>query len=428
MSKITVLTHVALPENGDGVVAHAIRAVELTQALARRGHDVTLRSTVDHGAARATPRPDVIRHIAKSDVVILPATMAAAAAAIKSEAPGCAVVIDMFDAPLVGIIPDMTPGIRGEIDFEIHRLEIERGCDAADFFLCATEEQRLWLVGVLAAWGRISPRTYDEALVALVPTGVPATIPEPPATPLFRGRILPGDATVILWPGGVFNHYRPIPLLQALPQILACCPSAHVVFVGASNSAFSPDNPILQEVNHYAASVNEGATRVWFEPPLPYLERHRMYADADVAVCLFEDGLETELSFRTRLVDMLWGGVPIVTSGANSLSRLIESTGSGQRVASLDPAELCRVIVPLLTDAGRRTQMGRNARQCAIDHFRWDDVVEPLDHFCQRPTLAADVDRVSRRFGLAAASRVGWMIRRGLIRAQRKMAARQPPG
>lgn len=421
MSRLTVLTHVALPEDGVGVVVHAIRALELANALTRRGHDVALLTTAGTPGPGAAKRDEVLRRASQSKVVILQASLAAAACEIKRLSSSCVVVLDLFDAPLIGIIPDLAAGIQGEIEFELHRLNIEKGCLAADLFLCATEEQRLWLLGLLTAWGRINPRTYAGDLVMIVPTGSPHELPAMSGAPLFRGRILPKDATVILWPGGVFNHYRPMPMLDALPQILSVCPSAHIVFVGASNSAFSPDNPVLQRLRLRAEEINQSGTRIWFEPSLPYPERYRMYADADVAVCLFENSLETELSFRTRLVDILWGGVPVVTSRGNSLSRLIEETESGMGLASLSPDAFFGAIAPLLSDGNLRRRMRENARNCAIGRLCWDEVVEPLDRFCKHPVIAGDTDYLSRRFGHSLYSRIDLTIRRILLRVQRKL-------
>ena len=209
--------------------------------------------------------------------------------------------------------------------------------------------------------------------------------------------------------------------MLALPQIVSECPSVRVVFVGVSNTAFSADNALVQKLYRQAAEPNRPVPLIFFEPPLPYSQRGRMYVDADIAVCLFERSLETELSFRTRLVDILWGGVPVVTSRGSGLAQLIEETESGVTLETLDPAELTDAVVGLVQDPGRRKQMGLNARRCVIDHLCWDDLVEPLHRFCVQPRLAVDDDGLSRQFALSAYGGLDRAIRNAVLRAKRKM-------
>ena len=218
MSRVAVVTHVDL--RADGVVVHAIRATEIARSLERRGHEVTIIWAPDRGHGAAARRAEAAREAARFDVAILPSTIAFLSAKIKRHRPACAVVLDLFDAPLVGIIPDLARGTRGEIEFERYRMQQQFSCYAADRFLCATADQRFWLLGMLSAWGRLNPRTYHDELVMVVPTGVPREPGPTVSTPLFRGRVVPALATVILWPGGVYSHYRPIPLLDALPRLL----------------------------------------------------------------------------------------------------------------------------------------------------------------------------------------------------------------
>ena len=90
----------------------------------------------------------------------------------------------------------------------LEQLEIDRGGQAgrwlqreygallneqlrlADYFFCASERQRDYWLGALAALGRINPDTYDggdlRRLIDVVPFGLPATPPQP-AGPVLKG-------------------------------------------------------------------------------------------------------------------------------------------------------------------------------------------------------------------------------------------------
>src|SRR5262249_47387639 len=80
----------------------------------------------------------------------------------------------------------------------------------ADFFLCASEKQRDYWLGSLAALGRINPATYDdseslERLLAVVPFGVSDEVPRR-TKPALKGVVdgIGPDDRVILWGGGVY--------------------------------------------------------------------------------------------------------------------------------------------------------------------------------------------------------------------------------
>lgn len=423
MSQVAVLTHIKLPEHGGGIVAHAIRAKELAGALARSGHDARLIEVPRQIRQDRAALVRLLGSFAGANVVITPAALSAELALIRRTLPSCVLILDMFDAPLVGGLPDVPQGGTGEIDFDLLRLTLEEACQEADYFLVASEEQRLWLLGIMSAWGRLNPRTYASELVLVVPTGAPGG-PLPRAeVPLFRGRIVPPDASVVLWPGGVFNHYRPDIVVEALPRVVSACPSARLVFVGARNAAFSPENDVVDRLFRLADAMNREGPRICFEPGLPYDERHRMYADADVAVCLFDRSLETELSFRTRLVDILWGGVPVVTNAGSSLTRLIDETRSGIVLEGLDAEEVARAVLRLLLDPELRKSMAANARRCVDDRLSWDEVVVPLHRLCVNPRRSADRDSTFRRLTLGVYGRSERWIRRGMLRFKRKLAA-----
>jgi glycosyltransferase involved in cell wall biosynthesis len=421
VSNVAIITHIAIPNDGQGIVAHAIRATELVRALERKGHQARLvmvpkRAAYDTGSMR-----ELLGSIAGADVVIASTALCAEVIRIRRSAKDVILVLDTFDASLVGAIPDTPEGVGGEIEFHSFRLLVEQAFHAADLFLCATEEQRLWLLGILSAWGRLTPQTYSSELILVVPTGVPGEPLPSQGTPLFRDRIVPRDASIVLWPGGVFNHYRPDVVLRALPAMIAACPNVRLVFVGAQNAAFAPNNDRLQRLHSTATAMNRGEARIFFEPGLPYSERYRMYADADVAVCFFDQSLETELSFRTRLVDILWGGNPVVTNTGGGLARLIDETESGIAVDNLEEPVVSRAIVRLLTDRELRARMARNARCVALERLTWDKVVEPLHQFCSAPRVSPDRDSLIHRLPLSAYGRADAFLRTRLLRLQRRL-------
>ena len=73
--------------------------------------------------------------------------------------------------------------------------------------------------------------------------------------------------------------------------------------------------------------------RVFFnEGWVPYDERGAYLLEADVGVSAHFDELEARFAFRTRLLDCIWAGLPIVTSRGDALAEVVEERGLGRAV------------------------------------------------------------------------------------------------
>ncbi|MGQ9815250.1 MAG: glycosyltransferase family 4 protein, partial [Candidatus Roseilinea sp.] len=126
---------------------------------------------------------------------------------------------------------------------------LERG----DLFLVATERQRDWWLGALAAIGRVNPLTYQAdptlyKLVDLLPYGIPQTPPQR-TRPVLRGvvkGIEPNDK-IVLWGGGVWEWLDPLTLIQAAAKIAEQRPDVKFVFPGLRHPANSGGSMLMQQ-------------------------------------------------------------------------------------------------------------------------------------------------------------------------------------
>ncbi|MDP1819359.1 MAG: glycosyltransferase [Acidimicrobiales bacterium] len=273
-----------------------------------------------------------------------------------------------------------------------------------DFFMCASEKQRdLWL-GQLAGVGRINPATYQEdgtlrRLIDVVPFGV-ADVP-PVASRSAMRRVLPGvDASsrIILWGGGIYNWFDPLTLLHAVDRLRHRIPEVRLVFMGLKHP--NPEIPQMQmavDAQRLSAELGLTGTVVHFnEGWVPFDERQDHLLDADIGVSIHLDHVETEFSFRTRILDYLWAGLPVVATGGDSFGDLIERHGFGLVVPAGDVDALEAALAELLTDPTRCEQLGAASERLA-DEFRWSRVLGPLVEFCRAPRRSPDlVDKAQR--------------------------------
>jgi hypothetical protein len=138
------------------------------------------------------------------------------------------------------------------------------------------------------------------------------------------------------------------------------------------------------------AFFNEG----WVD----YEDRHNYLLDADVGVSTHFDHVETTFSFRTRMLDYLWAGLPIVATSGDTFADLVAAEGLGVAVPEQD--------VDALADALERTlydeEFAASCREAVArvrGDYTWERALRPLLEFCRAPRRAPDLvspDRTTR--------------------------------
>jgi glycosyltransferase involved in cell wall biosynthesis len=266
-----------------------------------------------------------------------------------------------------------------------------------DFFLCASSKQRdLWL-GHLSALGRVNPATYDDdgglgRLLAVVPFGLPD---EPPVSSraVVKGVIrgIGPDDDLVLWGGGIYNWFDPLTLIRAVERVRRRRPTIRLLFMGLKHP--NPNIPKMRmavEARRLADELGLTGSHVFFnEGWVPYDQRQDYLLEADIGVSTHLDHLETEFSFRTRILDYLWAGLPIVATQGDAFAELIERRGLGLTVPSQDVDALADALFRLLDDADLAAVCRKHVQEVAPD-FAWSRVLQPLLTFCRNPSIAPD--------------------------------------
>ena len=217
MPKIALVSSEPLRERVAGI---GLRYLELARRLPGYGIDVVAVSPADPGE---TPLPEgTVRRFAAGRLSELLADCDGAVAQgqlandLLLECPELPVAIDLYDpwlvenlhyAPELGLDPYRN-------DHATWVLQLSRG----DFFLCSSEEQRLFYSGFLAALGRVNPRRLAAdpdlaGLIAPVPFGVPEELP--PHRPFLEPAGPEPGARRLLF-GALYDWYDPWTLLDAL--------------------------------------------------------------------------------------------------------------------------------------------------------------------------------------------------------------------
>jgi glycosyltransferase involved in cell wall biosynthesis len=296
----------------------------------------------------------------------------------------------------------------------------------ADYVLCANERQRDGYVGVLGSLGRLTPRVYDEdptlrRLIDVAPHGVR---PEPPPQRRrLRPDAVPGiepDDKLVLWLGGVLYWYDPVTLIRAVSRLRQEHPEVKLLFRGS----VYPGGSILGLGLRYREAVIEArrqgqiGTGVFFEEQwLPQEEVVEYLAAADAGVATYFTNAETRYAHRTRFLDYIWAGTPIVCTEGDILAEEVAAKGWGIAVPERDEDALVAALTRVLYDEAFIRRCRTNLTK-ARSELTWEAAFAPLVSYLESP----------RRLGEGRSARVLSILRSaaayGLGRGLEKLAAR----
>jgi glycosyltransferase involved in cell wall biosynthesis len=307
-------------------------------------------------------------------------------------------------------------------------------------FVCASERQRDFWLGVLASAGRVDADAYRRdptlrGLIDVVPTGLSSERPRP------AGRVLKGvhpgvaDADrVLLWAGGVWNWLDPLTVIRAVAKLAARRDEVKLLFLGLNApNRVDPELAMARRALELAESLGLRDHVVFFnEGWTPYDERDAYLLEADLGISAHFDILETRYAFRGRLLDHVWTGLPTVATRGDVLGELLAERGVARLVDYEDVDGWVDAIDAAL--ATEDTRVGLDSAFAALrTELAWPALVpalarlveasEPVESSWARDALAVAGDA---RMRLKTSLALGGA--RSLVRRQaEKLAGRRAP-
>jgi len=310
-----------------------------------------------------------------------------------------------------------------------------------DAFVCASERQRDFWLGALLTLGRVDHEQYarDPALRSLIDVVPFGLDPQPPAPgPALRGVVpgIGGTDKILLWPGGVWNWFDPLTVIRAVHELSRWRDDLRLYFLGLKHpNPGVPEMAMAVKAIALAEQLGLLDKKVFFNAGwVPYAERGRYLLEADLAVSAHFDDVETRFSFRTRLLDCLWAGLPLVTTCGDTLGDRIVAAGAGRSVGFGDVDGWIAAIGGLV-DASDELENVRRAAAELRPLFEWSLVLRPLLRLASatapsiRPTARLGVREyfwLRLRIGLELHGAQGMAQRLVARAAGRRSAGRSP--
>lgn len=307
-------------------------------------------------------------------------------------------VIDLYDPSPIGFLETTQPQTL-RVQLETHHALVREHYNylrAGDVFLCASQRQWDFWAGMLMAAGRINPVIYQDdrmlrSRLIVAPFGVPSHAPE------HRKRVLKGvwpginrDDVVLLWGGGLWEWFDPMMAVKAISLVGRKRKDIKLFFMGVKrpNAAVTTSHTAEQTI---ALADQLGLTNqlVFFNDWVAYEDRENFLLEADLGLNVHRDNLETRFSFRTRMMDYFWAGLPIISTEGDPLSDLVKAKQLGLTVPCGDVEALAQAILNAADASAIRERWRNNCLETAQE-FSWDRVFEPVVAWCRSPAQAKD--------------------------------------
>jgi GT2 family glycosyltransferase len=295
---------------------------------------------------------------------------------------------------------------------------MNRLVSVGDFFICGSERQQDFWTGVLAANGRVNPRTVqkDADLRSLVDVvGIGISLSAQNYKPYLKGvhPSFPDHSKIVVWGGGIWNWLDPLTLVKAWPKVIAIRPEARLVFLGTKHPNPSvPRHKMAAETIALSAEIGEKDRTIFFFEWLPYNERWALLREADAGVSLHPRHLETRFSIRTRVIDYFGACLPCLVTEGDVTGEWVRQFETGLVAPAQDVSAVAEALVEIL---GTPKEDYSAAFESIQEVFDWSRVVEPLRRYCLYGERAPDRSlkgktgaesyRVSGLRGLAARAR-----------------------
>jgi glycosyltransferase involved in cell wall biosynthesis len=335
--------------------------------------------------------------IQNARAVVVPALwLAQAPMLLESQAP---LVVDGYD-PYVAETLFLHP------DAVSHQqADLTQAYLAGDFFICASERQRDWWLGLLEANGRVNPYTYTEdhslrRLVDVVPYGLPELPPQHTRQTIKGVWCGIGEPDrVILWGGGLWSWLDPLTAIRAVEQVWQQRQDVRLIFPGTRHP-----NPGMAEIPTHLSAARDLVTElglldkaIFFGDWVSYSDWQNVLLESDLALTLHgAETLESRLAFRSRALDYIWAGLPIIATRGDATSELIAENQLGITVEPHNASAVAAAILRLLATP---RESWRERLERAQRALTWENAARPLIEFCRTPRRAPDKVAMGARRG-----------------------------
>jgi glycosyltransferase involved in cell wall biosynthesis len=390
VKKILLVTNDVI---GDTCAGPGIRYIELGKELVQKGYEVTL---LGKSPSFANPQPfhyssltlgNLITFSKTSDCLIIRGGDPFVTLLVLLFAQNKDIVADLYTFTHFEVPHVIARSFREKYILELRKVfhvsKLKLYCKCFNKFWVANERQKYFLYGVLYTM-KSSPEQKD---IAVIPFGYPSTKPIKQKS-MLRGVIegINKDDFILIWGGGVWDWLDPITLIKAMSRISKIDTKIKLYFMALkAPSGYLPEKG--KELIRFAQEKNLINQNVFINDLwVPYNERLDFLLESDVGITLHPRSLETVFSFRTRNLDYIYCGLPMIHSQGDVWADFIKTHNIGLIVSPDNDMELSQTILNLAENRQLLSEMKNNISSIFTE-FTWENIAEKAASSIEEKTV-----------------------------------------
>jgi glycosyltransferase involved in cell wall biosynthesis len=251
-----------------------------------------------------------------------------------------------------------------------------------DMFYGLSRRQRYALQGQLGCAGRLNQFTASSSMCHYLPYAVFED--DAPLSP--RAQVA-GDQFTIMWCGS-FNTWMDVPTLtRGITEALKANPGLRLLVVGGRIAGYNEIS-----YNEFLAGIKqagvEGSVTLMDWQPLAAMQK--LYAQCDLGLSIDRFTYEAELGSRTRLINFLAAGLPVVSTVVTELSQQLADDGMLLEFELGNAESLTRVLLDAADGTTGKGLRGQRCRDYILEKFNASQWGAELRQWIARPRRAGD--------------------------------------
>jgi glycosyltransferase involved in cell wall biosynthesis len=303
--------------------------------------------------------------------------------------------VDLYGFPpaeLPSVYLRWSPSAR-RIDRIRRALRIQFATAHAERIYLSHPGQMAMLAGMISAGPQVNAPELLEGLserIVYLPMGTPTFTPpgENPYPPALRER------PVFLFGGGMWPWFDLRSLVEAFALANTRGSTAALFFLsGKDHTGIEANRRLVQSIRELASGLGATDRSVFFNErnvgpsDLPgYIGFCRAGAMANT------DGLEPTQAWRTRYLDLLAAGRPLVLAGDDPLGSMMGRAHAALVTPSGNPQALADSVCRLAQDDALAARMGEASRELGAS-LAWERTLEPFRNLLASPTSFRETRR-----------------------------------
>lgn len=404
MSRILVMGH-ELPGLAEGTIeARSYRTWQFVEPLLENGHDVCL--IASHRKSQRNVAHTLSASLVYHRLNLWERKWLGQANAIADEFKPDAVLAVMFNNGLRAtrlahkrpLWIDLYGDRLTENQIAAHTRKSNRGLEIspeylklisrhADKYSTCSNPQKFAMVGQLGMASRLNGYTMGYEFVHPILPGASSKHADVTPEVIVRGNSILQDAFIVLWAGG-YNVWTDVDtLFQALDQAMGMDPRIHYVSAGAGVK-LTNNNSYERFLKMIANSRHRDRFHMLGWQPSSVVPG--LYRQADVGVNLDAFHYETQLGTRTRLVEMMHYGLPVITTLGCELSYIVESQGLGLTFPIGDAKTFANHILTLAKDRSLQQKLAAQAERYTNNQLSFQTTTQLFQEWANNPAFAPD--------------------------------------